>query len=214
MSDKHGPRDSKETRTEIAGSSWASFDFVTSLTRHHMSTTTAATVPTPIPTPAPAPAPAATTADKNKPVISVKVNLSGHAPIEEFRKFRDAMKHPASRMDMDVSAIGIEEAQSQNNQVTSLCKEVLTTITDFQSAMEELTIWKNEFLKQNIPSGIKLSLVLLFSRLFRRFVGRVQLVLCLLSSYPQLSSISTPPFASPKQQQYHDGTSLPADSYR
>lgn len=108
--------------------------------------------------------PAANAVVANK---SHKINLSSHAPIEEFYKFREAMKHPASRLDIDVFG---EQSVFARNEVTNLCEEVLAAISDFQTAMEELSIWKNEFVKQSIPSSVKLSLVLLFSRLFRRSV--------------------------------------------
>lgn len=116
-----------------------------------------------------------------------KILLSSHAPIEEFQKFRDGkpesvspvilvirnnfhavMRNPASRLDIDITHSGGMAEASANNQVVALCSEVHTRVADFQGALEELSIWKNEFLKQGVSSSVKMSVVLLFSRLFRR----------------------------------------------
>ena len=94
--------------------------------------------------------------------------ISVYAPIDEFRKFRDSLKHPAVQLGIDIT--GENYKLKEKSGIGQLCEELMITASDFQRAMEELSVWKNEFVKQNIPSSVKLSLVLLFSRLFRRSV--------------------------------------------
>jgi len=76
---------------------------------------------------------------------SVKPKISTHVPLEEFRKFREAMRHPTAQL----VASDVAQPDDTRNEVIALCDEVLTSISDFMTAMEELSIWKNEFVSES-----------------------------------------------------------------
>ncbi|KAJ1568846.1 hypothetical protein HK096_005102, partial [Nowakowskiella sp. JEL0078] len=114
------------------------------------------------------------------------------SPLDDFRTFQKSIPHPAvvlkilPREATQEDPQGeINPAKTQNispetgisrivpaqhddaNAFNSLCEEVLATVGDLEASLEEMTIWKDGFLKTTVPSGVKLQLTLLFARVFR-----------------------------------------------
>lgn len=84
--------------------------------------------------------------------------------IEEFKVFRQELKHPAVIMNV--------LTESDDDQVVtefdSLCNELLECLGELEHSLLEFTEWKNEFLDQSAPGALKLQITLLFCKLFRR----------------------------------------------
>jgi hypothetical protein len=54
------------------------------------------------------------------------------------------------------------------NEFDPICNELMDIVGQFESSLEELAIWKDEFLQQHVPSFVKLNLTVMFARLYRR----------------------------------------------
>jgi hypothetical protein len=98
--------------------------------------------------------------------IQKRLALSVEAPIEDFKAFRSAMRHPAVALGIDTTGM---TAGSPDNLFTRLSDDVLTAMTDLQSSMDDLVNWKNGLMRQNLPASMKYTLTMLFSKLFRRW---------------------------------------------
>ncbi|KAJ3048385.1 hypothetical protein HK097_010621 [Rhizophlyctis rosea] len=60
-----------------------------------------------------------------------------------------------------------EQDMTVYTEFDELCSEMLSVVGEFETALEDMTMWKDDFLKQQVPSNVKLHLTLLFARLFR-----------------------------------------------
>ncbi|KAI8814958.1 hypothetical protein BJ742DRAFT_864892 [Cladochytrium replicatum] len=83
--------------------------------------------------------------------------------VPEFRAFHKNIPHPA----MTLNLMADESDRQVFSEFDRLCNEVLAVMGEFEASLEEMTIWKDGFLKTSVPSSVKLQLALLFSRLFR-----------------------------------------------
>ncbi|KAI8615955.1 hypothetical protein BC830DRAFT_244398 [Chytriomyces sp. MP71] len=97
------------------------------------------------------------------PVFS---GLTVDSPVTEFRAFHDDIAHPATTLEL----VPTEDDRTILTEFDELCNELLGNLGDFEAALEELTLWKDDFMTQSVPSTIKLQLTMLFARLFRRLV--------------------------------------------
>lgn len=117
----------------------------------------------------------------NQMAVKQIFNMSIEAPIREFQSFYEAMNHPAATLLLDVSGdlpVSTEkdkETAETGNHIVTLCDEVLTSVANFESSMGDFNLWKNEFLKQSLPSGVKLTFITLFSRLLRRYAQHLKM---------------------------------------
>ncbi len=84
--------------------------------------------------------------------------------IMKLREYQRLMLPPAVTLDM-IPGEGEGEVYSEFDE---LCNELLSLMTELETAVEEIAIWKNTFMRQSAPSELKLQLVLLFAQLFRR----------------------------------------------
>ncbi|KAI9193721.1 uncharacterized protein BJ171DRAFT_586697 [Polychytrium aggregatum] len=82
---------------------------------------------------------------------------------DDFRKFQQSVLHPGRVL----GVMAFEDDRAVLSTFDQLCNEVLSCIAEFESSLEEMTTWKNAFMKQSIPSNVKLQLAILFGRLFR-----------------------------------------------
>jgi hypothetical protein len=104
------------------------------------------------------------TASSNSLILEPNPPLTTESPVVEFREFHEDMAHPA----MVLNLIADEDDREVYTEFDDICNEILTTLGEFESALEDMTIWKDDFLTQSVPSTVKLQLTLLFSKLFRR----------------------------------------------
>jgi hypothetical protein len=102
-------------------------------------------------------------------VTSPKVTLTVESPVAEFRMFHHNIPHPATVLGL----VADEDDRQVFTEFDELCNELLSTLGDFEAALEEMTLWKDDFLTQTVPANVKLQLTLLFARLFRRFLSAV-----------------------------------------
>ncbi|KAJ3415368.1 hypothetical protein HDV05_005105 [Chytridiales sp. JEL 0842] len=96
-------------------------------------------------------------------ITSPKVNLTVDSPVKEFRQFHQNIPHPATVLNL----VAQEDDREVYTEFDELCNEILSTLGDFEAALEEMTLWKDDFLTQTVPANVKLQLTLLFARLFR-----------------------------------------------
>ncbi|KAH9263004.1 hypothetical protein BASA83_013700 [Batrachochytrium salamandrivorans] len=89
--------------------------------------------------------------------------LTMESIVSDFKQFQEAMQHPC----MLLGIIPSENDNEVHNELDSLCNELLTTLAELETSLEDITSWKDDFLKQSVPSHIKLELTILFARLFR-----------------------------------------------
>ena len=94
--------------------------------------------------------------------LPLQINID--SDIEEFRKFTASIVHPARVLDIIGDDSNIND---YDHEFGRLCLEVMGTLSDFESSVEEFLAWKDDFLKQRVPSSTKLTLTLLISKLFR-----------------------------------------------
>ncbi|KAJ3352960.1 hypothetical protein HDU83_007476 [Entophlyctis luteolus] len=83
--------------------------------------------------------------------------------VPEFRSYHNEIAHPAIALNL----VSGENDRTVYTEFDSLCNELLSNLADFEAALEELTIWKDDFITQSVPSTVKLQLTMLFARLFR-----------------------------------------------
>ena len=96
--------------------------------------------------------------------LSQSLNLSRDSPVSDFKSYNVNRLHPAIVM----NALPKEGDREIVNEFDKLCNELTEIVGDFESALEELSMWKDEFLRQHVPSYVKLNLTIMFTRLFRR----------------------------------------------
>ena len=82
---------------------------------------------------------------------------------EDFQSFKSGMAHPAITLKLMTNEDDLTTVNSFDQQ----CNEVLTALTDLELSIQELGHWKDDFIRENIPTAIKVDLVILFTRLFR-----------------------------------------------
>ncbi|KAI8848719.1 hypothetical protein BC829DRAFT_208372 [Chytridium lagenaria] len=90
-----------------------------------------------------------------------KLNIT--STVQDFRSYHQEIPHPASVLNL----VADEQDRDIYTVFDELCNELLCALGDFEASLEEMTIWKDDFLTQTVPSNVKLQLTLLFSRLFR-----------------------------------------------
>ncbi|KAJ3038756.1 hypothetical protein HDV00_000330 [Rhizophlyctis rosea] len=83
--------------------------------------------------------------------------------IEHLRHLSESMQHPAHVLGVYPN----EQDLTTYTEFDDLCSETLTVVGEFETALEDMTMWKDDFLRQSVPSNVKLQLTLLFARLFR-----------------------------------------------
>ncbi|KAI9355420.1 hypothetical protein DFJ73DRAFT_279145 [Zopfochytrium polystomum] len=89
--------------------------------------------------------------------------LSLESPVSAFRSFHSSIPHPATVLNL----VADESDRQVFTEFDELCNELLSTLGDLEASVEEMTIWKDDFLTQSVPSNVKLQVTLLFARLFR-----------------------------------------------
>ncbi|KAJ3083348.1 hypothetical protein HDU99_010720 [Rhizoclosmatium hyalinum] len=89
--------------------------------------------------------------------------LTVDSEVSDFRTFHDDMAHPANVLML----VADENDRRIYTEFDNICNELLSNLGDFEAALEELTLWKDDFMTQSVPSTIKLQLTMLFTRLFR-----------------------------------------------
>lgn len=100
---------------------------------------------------------------ERRPSLTRRMSLTVDSPIQDFRSYQKNVTHPAN-------ALRVGTAEDDREVVTEfdvLCNEVLSVVGEVESSLEDLTNWKDEFLKQSVPSNVKLTLALLFARILR-----------------------------------------------
>lgn len=91
--------------------------------------------------------------------------LSIESTIEDFREFQSGMQHPALMLDIMTT----EDDKEVLTDFDTYCNELLNALADVETSIEEMSMWKNTFVMQSVPSAVKLDIVILFARLFRRY---------------------------------------------
>jgi hypothetical protein len=92
-----------------------------------------------------------------------QINLGTESSVEDFRMYQRNILHPSA-------VLGVSAKDTDRDVFTEfdvICNELLTVMGELESSLEELTNWKDDFLKQSVPSHIKLQLATLFSRMLR-----------------------------------------------
>ncbi|KAJ3330131.1 hypothetical protein HDU76_006363 [Blyttiomyces sp. JEL0837] len=89
--------------------------------------------------------------------------LTVESSVSEFRSMHQEIPHPATVLNL----VADESDREIYSEFDNLCNEVLSSIGDFEASLEEMTIWKDDFLTQTVPSNVKLQLTMMFARLFR-----------------------------------------------
>lgn len=92
------------------------------------------------------------------------VTLTINSMVEDFRAFQSAMRHPG----LVLNLIPKDAEKTTTDDFTKICDNVLICLGEFEASLEDMTIWKNDFLKQSVPLGVKLEMTMLFSKLYRR----------------------------------------------
>ncbi|KAJ3294253.1 dimethyladenosine transferase, partial [Borealophlyctis nickersoniae] len=90
-------------------------------------------------------------------------DITVDSSVDDLRHYTKKMAHPAV-------VLGVYPDDHNFDVYTEfdeLCNELLSVVGEFETALEEMTIWKDDFLKQTVPANVKLQLTLLFAKLFR-----------------------------------------------
>ncbi|KAJ3364691.1 hypothetical protein GGF32_001330 [Allomyces javanicus] len=74
------------------------------------------------------------------------------------------------------------------NPFAIMCDDVVNSLAEFESAMQTFSQWKNDFLKQNVTSGVKLTLALMVAKIIRSQSDLSQIVLELVRTVRTFSS--------------------------
>lgn len=101
--------------------------------------------------------------------------LNSESSVEEFKKFRAAMKHPASILSIDVNST-VKQNSMGPNPFNALCDEILNNMAEIHTSVVEMGAWKTAFVSQPVPSNVKLNFAAMFSRLFRRYETELMIV--------------------------------------
>ncbi|KND02215.1 uncharacterized protein SPPG_09051 [Spizellomyces punctatus DAOM BR117] len=103
------------------------------------------------------------TADLHQSHTHQHEQLTVDSSIDDIREYGASVLHPGKVL----GVLPDEYDRDVYTEFDELCNEMLTVLGEFETALEEMTIWKDDFLRQTVPSNIKLQLTLLFARLFR-----------------------------------------------
>nr|KAJ3422584.1 hypothetical protein HK105_007416 [Polyrhizophydium stewartii] len=99
------------------------------------------------------------------------LRLSLESTIQDFRAFQQAMRHPGIVLNL----VAREDDEQVYSEFDELCNELLVVLGELEASLEDIIVWKDDFLKQSVPSDVKLEITLLFARLFRRHVRHCRL---------------------------------------
>eukprot|EP00842_Homolaphlyctis_polyrhiza_P001577 jgi/Hompol1/241/HPOL_000390-RA len=95
------------------------------------------------------------------PADLIKFNIE--TTLEDFRLFQSSMRHPGIVLNL----IPKDDDDLVYTEFDDLSNELLIVLGELESSFEELTNWKDDFLKQSVPSAVKLELTLLFAKVYR-----------------------------------------------
>ncbi|KAJ3270955.1 hypothetical protein HDV01_007285 [Terramyces sp. JEL0728] len=90
-------------------------------------------------------------------------NINYDSSIAEIRDFQSNVDHPSNVVGIPLTL----PMPVADNIFTKLTNELLENTANVESAIEELMKWKDDFVKQSVPSAVKLEVTILFSKLFR-----------------------------------------------
>jgi hypothetical protein len=82
----------------------------------------------------------------------------------------------------------VEETKEIINPFAIMCDDTMNSLAEFESAMQTFSVWKNDFLKQNVTSGVKLNLAMMIAKIIRTQSDLSQMVLELVRSVRVFSS--------------------------
>ncbi|KAL5035522.1 hypothetical protein BDV3_005424 [Batrachochytrium dendrobatidis] len=92
-----------------------------------------------------------------------QINLSINSVIQDFKRFQGSQQHPGTILNIITS----EDDPVVYTEFDILCNNLIQVLSNLETSIEDVTAWKNDFLKQSVPSDVKLELTLLFSKLYR-----------------------------------------------
>ncbi len=95
---------------------------------------------------------------------SPRKELAVDSPISDFREVQRDFQHPALLLNI----LPDQKDREVFTEYDKICNEVLAALSEIEMAIEEMTLWKDDFLKQSAPSNVKLQMTLMFARVFRR----------------------------------------------
>ncbi|KAJ3375690.1 hypothetical protein GGF31_002894 [Allomyces arbusculus] len=87
-----------------------------------------------------------------------------------------------------VAATAAAATEQILNPFAIMCDDVVNSLAEFESAMQTFSQWKNDFLKQNVTSGVKLTLALMVAKILRSQSDLSQIVLELVRAVRTFSS--------------------------
>lgn len=96
---------------------------------------------------------------------SPRKELLVDSPISDFREVQRDFQHPALLLNI----LPDQKDREVFTEYDKICNEVLAALSEIEMAIEEMTLWKDDFLKQSAPSNVKLQMTLMFARVFRRY---------------------------------------------
>jgi hypothetical protein len=76
--------------------------------------------------------------------------LSVQSTLEDFIEFQRQVVHPAFKLDIAVS----DNDKKVVNSFDTMANEVLTCLHEMEESLEAFTKWKNDFLRQSVPSNM------------------------------------------------------------
>ena len=91
------------------------------------------------------------------------VELSVESSVADFKNYHKKVSHPATI----IKVTAPDTDREVFTEFDLLCNEILAVIGELESSLEDMTNWKDDFLKQSVPSNVKLQLATLFSRMLR-----------------------------------------------
>ena len=94
---------------------------------------------------------------------SQKIGLTVDSATAEFRAYQRNVAHPAAVLRVTAA----DEDREVFTEFDVLSNEILSIMGEVESSLEEMTNWKDDFLKQSVPSNVKLQLATLFARMLR-----------------------------------------------
>ncbi|KAJ3107555.1 hypothetical protein HDU97_003860 [Phlyctochytrium planicorne] len=72
--------------------------------------------------------------------------LNATSSVNEFRSYQQDIPHPASVLNL----VADEQDRDIYTVFDELCNELLCALGDFEASLEEMTIWKDDFLTQTV----------------------------------------------------------------
>ncbi|KAJ3227811.1 hypothetical protein HK099_000065 [Clydaea vesicula] len=100
---------------------------------------------------------------KSKEDLKFEPTLTVDSSVEDFRAAQDAFTHPGMILNV------LTDTNNKNviNEFDDLCNEILGCLGELETSLEEMTLWKDDFLRQSAPSNVKLQMTMMFAKLFR-----------------------------------------------